>query len=74
MAALRARSVGPLHQGLLRPRWIGSLFLDQVFEIAPPAGFEPARTAPETMCGVAVTPALTCGNVPTALAWADVLS
>jgi hypothetical protein len=47
MAALRARPVGPLHRGLLRQRWIGSIFLDQVFEIAPPAGFEPAHTAPE---------------------------
>src|SRR5262249_36281288 len=41
---------------------------------APPAGFEPALTAPETMCGVAVTPAVTCRNVPTILVWADVLS
>src|SRR5258708_21578691 len=33
---------------------------------APPAGFEPAHTAPETMGGEAVTYAVTCGNMPPA--------
>jgi len=47
VAALRAWPVGPLHRGLLRPRWIRGNSIDQVFENAPPAGFEPAHTAPE---------------------------
>jgi hypothetical protein len=47
----------------------GLAMSNQVFEKfllpAPPAGFEPAHTAPETMCCSAVAPTVTCGNVPT---------
>ena len=47
MAAPCTRSVGSLHRGVLRSRWIRSNCLDRDFEKALPAGFEPALTAPE---------------------------
>jgi hypothetical protein len=41
---------------------------------APPAGFEPAHTAQETVCRPAVLPALTCGNAACGRPEAAVLS
>ena len=39
------------------------MVFDQLFEKAPPAGFEPAHTAPETMRGSLCAPILTCANI-----------
>ena len=47
VAALRTRSMGPLPRGPLRPRSMGNHCIEQIFEKVPPAGFEPAHTAPE---------------------------
>jgi hypothetical protein len=44
----------------------GGQYVVRIFEkvclAAPPAGFEPAHTAPEAMCGDAASPLLTCAN------------
>ncbi len=41
---------------------LSGLAFEKVDLAALPAGFEPAHTAPETMCGRVVSPRLTCGN------------
>ena len=44
---VRQRSMGPLPRGPLRSQSIEIEFIEHIFEKAPPAGFEPALTAPE---------------------------